>query len=50
MAKAKKEVKKESSAVMFTLTKPNGKIIKRNELSDVKKDRLKKKGWKIKEA
>ena len=34
----------------FLLTKPNGKVIKRDSMSDVKKKRLKAKGWKVEEA
>ncbi len=51
MAKAKKEVKKEASKPKkFAITKDNGKVIYRDDISDLKKARLKKKGWKLEEV
>ena len=51
MATKKKETATtEKKDKVFKLTKPNGKVVTRKELGDVKKKRLKAKGWKVEEV
>ena len=49
----KKEVKKPSKkpeSNKYKITKSNGKVIYRNDMSNIKRERLESKGWKVEEV
>ena len=51
MAEKKETTKKtEKKDKVFKITKSNGKVITRKYIGDIKKKRLKAKGWKIEEV
>ena len=48
--KASKKTETKTAPKSYAITKSNGKVIYRDGLGDIKKKRLKAKGWKVEEV